>query len=310
MTVSNRSYNRRSTAEQVTDAVDLTGKTALVTGCNSGIGKETMRILAKRGARVIGTARTLEKASKACDEVTGSVTPVAGSVTPVACELTDHDAIRAAAREITEGADKLDIVVCNAGIMALPRFETVYGYEKQFMTNHIGHFLLVNLLMDKIRAAPRARIVNVSSAAHRQAPRGGIDFENLNENKGYSAFRAYGRSKLANVLFTNELARRFEGTEHTANSLHPGVIATNLGRHMNPLIGLAFGLFGFWAMKNVAQGAATSCYLAASPEVEGISGEYFSDCRSVKPLAISGDQKLAARLWTESEKIIESVVAN
>ena len=136
-----------------------------------------------------------------------------------------------------------------------------------------------------------------------------IDFENLKSDKGYSAFRTYGRSKLANVLFTNQLARQFEGTPHTANSLHPGLIATNLGRHMNPLIGLAFGLFGFWAMKTVPQGAATSCYLAANPDVEGVSGKYFSDSQLAKALPISNDESLAIRLWDESEKIIAGIAA-
>jgi len=303
-------FNKRSTAEQVTEGVDLAGKVALVTGCNSGIGAETVRVLAKRGAHVIGTARSLAKATEACAELSDPVADTdTKSITPLACELTDHDSIRSAAAEINGQFEKLDIVVCNAGIMALPKFESVAGLEKQFMTNHIGHFLLVNLLMDKITASPAARIVNVSSAAHLQAPSVGIDFENLESDKGYSAFRTYGRSKLANVLFTNQLARQFEGTPHTANSLHPGIIATNLGRHMNPLIGLAFGLFGFWAMKTIAQGAATSCYLAANPDVEGVSGKYFADSQVAKALPISNDESLAIRLWNESEIIIATIAA-
>ncbi len=293
-------FNKRSTAEQVTKGVDLSGKTVLVTGCNSGIGTETLRVLAMRGAHVIGTARTLEKAEDACSSVTGTTTPIA-------CELTDHDSIRAAAENIGSTFEKLDIVVCNAGIMALPKFEMVYGMEKQFMTNHIGHFLLVNLLMDKITAAPAARVVNVSSAAHLRPPKGGIDFENLNHGEGYTAFSAYGRSKLANVLFTKQLAKHFEGTPHTANSLHPGVIATNLGRHMNPVIGIIFGVFIFWAMKNIAQGAATNCYLAAHPDLEGVTGKYYSDCKEDKPLPLANDEALAERLWLESEKIIADI---
>jgi WW domain-containing oxidoreductase len=175
------------------------------------------------------------------------------------------------------------------------------------MTNHIGHFLLVNLLMDKITAAPAARVVNVSSSAHLRPPKGGIDFENLTHGDGYSAFSAYGRSKLANVLFTKQLAKHLVGTPHTANSLHPGVIATNLGRHMNPLIGVLFAVFGFWAMKNIAQGAATNCYLAAHPDVEGINGKYYSDSQEAKPLALSNDEALAQRLWLESEKIVADI---
>jgi WW domain-containing oxidoreductase len=305
-------FSKRSTATQVTEGVDLSGKTALVTGCNSGIGKETVRVLAKRGAHVIGTARTLSKAADACDELsseTATGESIKRTITPLACELTDHGSIRAAATEIRNQFKNLDIVVCNAGIMALPKFESVNGFEQQFMTNHIGHFLLVNLLMDTIMASEAARVVCVSSAAHMQAPTGGIDFENLDHGKGYSAFRTYGRSKLANVLFANQLARQFKGTKHTANSLHPGIIATNLGRHMNPLIGLAFGLFGFWAMKNVAQGAATSCYLAANPDVEGVSGQYFSDSQLAKALSISKDEALAIRLWDESSKIVDRIAS-
>ena len=147
----------------------------------------------------------------------------------------------------------------------------------------------------------------VSSSAHKQAPNGGIDFDNLDGSKSYSAFRAYGRSKLANVLFANELSRRLSDQGITANSLHPGVIQTNLGRHMNPLIGMAFGIFGFWAIKNVAQGAATTCYVAAHPDNEKVTGKYFSDCSQSRPLAISQSKELAKELWQFSDARVQEL---
>ena len=244
-------FNKRSSAEQVTDGIDLSGKVAVVTGINSGIGNETARVLALRGARVFGTARTLDKAKEACGTLSGDLVAIG-------CELTDPASVRAAVESINSNTESIEILVANAGVMALPKLELVNGLEKQFATNHMGHFALITGLLRKIEAADSARIVIVSSAAHMQAPREGIEFDNLDGHKGYSGWKAYGQSKLANVLFANELARRLKETGVTVNSLHPGVIATNLGRHMNPLIGLAFGVFGFWMMKNVGQGAATS----------------------------------------------------
>lgn len=290
-------FNKRTTAEQVTDGIDLSGKVAVVTGVNSGIGNETARVLALRGARILGTARTLEKASEACNTF-------GNAATPVECELEDLSSIRSAIDTVGSSTDRIDILIANAGIMALPKLETVNGLEKQFATNHIGHFLLVTGLLALIKAADSARIVIVSSAAHRQAPAGGIEFDNLDGGKGYSPWRAYGQSKLANVLFANELARQLKDDGVSVNSLHPGVIATNLGRYMNPLIGMAFGLFGFWTMKNVGQGAATSCYLAAHPDVKDVTGRYFSDCREANPLALARSEDLAKQLWDKSEQLV------
>jgi WW domain-containing oxidoreductase len=137
-----------------------------------------------------------------------------------------------------------------------------------------------------------------------QAPAEGIEFDNLDGHKSYSGWKAYGQSKLANILFANELARKLKETGVTVNSLHPGVIATNLGRHMNPLIGLAFGVFGFWMMKNVGQGAATSCYLAAHPDLAGVTGKYYSDCQLTAPHKLSQSEELADRLWKKSEALV------
>ena len=286
-------FGKRSTAEDVTAGVDLSGKVALVTGVNSGIGTETLRVLAKRGAHVIGTARTLAKAEEGCAQA-------AGDTTPLECELTDLDSVRRCAATIAEGFEKVDIIVANAGIMALPKLEQVRGVEAQFATNHLGHFLLVTSLLDRL--GEDARIVIVSSDAHRMTPKGGIDFDNLSGDNGYSALRAYGQSKLANVLFANSLAKRL-GDRATANSLHPGVIGTNLGRHMNPWIARIMGIFMSRLAKTIPQGAATSCLLAANPALAGVTGQYFSDCQPAKPNPLAADAQLAERLWQVSEQL-------
>jgi len=289
-------FGKTSTAEGVTEGVDLTGKLALVTGINSGIGFETMRTLAKRGAHVIGTARTLAKAEEAGRRVDGSVTPLA-------CELESQVSIRACAAAVAAIGRPLDICIANAGIMALPKLEQVDGIEKQFATNHLGHFLLVRLLQSQIESAPNARVVIVSSAAHVQAPSAGIEFDNLSGARGYRSWRAYGQSKLANILFAKSLALRL-GEGQSANALHPGVIGTNLGRHMNPLVtgllGLAMRLFS----KSIEQGAATSCYVAAHPDLAGTTGQYFSDCAVTEPSRQARDAQLAERLWDVSEKLV------
>ena len=292
--VAESDFGKRSTAEDVTDGVDLTAQVALVTGVNSGIGTETLRVLAERGAHVIGTARTLEKAQQGCSHA-------AGATTPLACELTDLDSIRACVAAVSNRFGKLDIVVANAGIMALPRLEQVRGIEKQFATNHLGHFLLVTALMDRL--ADNARVVMVSSEGHKGAPKEGIQFDNLSGESGYGALRAYGQSKLANILFARSLASRLPG-RGTANALHPGVIRTNLGRHINPLLAALLGVFFMPFAKSVAQGAATSCLLAANPTLEGITGSYYSDCHEAASSAHAKDDALAERLWAVSEELV------
>jgi WW domain-containing oxidoreductase len=287
-------FGKRSTAQDVTEGVDLTGKVALVTGVNSGIGTETLRVLASRGAHVIGTARTLEKARQGCAQADGSTTALA-------CELTDLDSIRDCVGSVANQFDKLDILVANAGIMALPRLEQVRGIEKQFATNHLGHFALVTSLMDRL--ADDARVVMVSSDGHKGAPKEGIQFDNLSGDKGYSALRAYGQSKLANILFARSLAKRLAGTA-TANSLHPGVIGTNLGRHINPLLSAILGIVFMPFSKSVAQGAATSCLLAAHPALERVTGRYYSDCQEASSSSAAKDDTLADRLWSVSEELI------
>jgi WW domain-containing oxidoreductase len=289
-----------STAEEVTDRLSLDGKTILVTGCTSGLGLETMRVLALRGAKVLGTARTLEKAKAACDAS-------GGRAVPLACELSDPGSVRACVEAVRRAGHRLDALVCNAGIMALPRLEQAHGIELQLFTNHVGHFILVTGLLDRL--AEDGRVVMLSSAAHTRAPSGGIRFDDLAGAKGYSPWGHYGQSKLANLLFAKELARRLAGTRKTANAVHPGVIRTNLGRHMPSIAQLVFGLVGPLFLKTVAQGAATQVYAAVHPAVAATSGADFADCNVARPRADADDPALARRLWEVSAAIVAGLPA-
>lgn len=283
-----------STAQDVVRDLDLSGKTILLTGCNSGIGAEALRALAGRGATVIGAARSEDKAREACAEAAGSV--------PVACELSEPSSVRACVARVKELPGPLAAIICNAGIMALPKLNVKHGLELQFLTNHVGHFLLVTGLLDKL--ALDGRVVVLSSDAHRGAPKGGIDFDNLAGERSYSGWQAYARSKLANLLFAKQLARRFRGSKRVANSVHPGVIATNLDRHMNPLVGVGLALARPLALKTPAQGAATEVWAAVHPDAAGLSGEYLSHCNVAKPRPVALDEALAEQLWTKTEQII------
>jgi NAD(P)-dependent dehydrogenase (short-subunit alcohol dehydrogenase family) len=292
-------FNRRSTAEEVTTGLDLTGKTALVTGCNSGIGFETMRVLAMRGAEVIGSARSLDTARDACAKVKGTVRPVA-------CELTDLDSVARCADEVVATAPSLDMLICNAGVMMLPKLEQVRGIEKQFFTNHVGHFLLVNRLLDRVKVAPQGRIVLLSSDGHRFAPKEGIQFDNLSGQKGYGALKAYGQSKLANILMAVGLTERLKGTAVTANAVHPGVIKTNLTRHVSSILMSVLSVVTIGQTKSIPQGAATTCVVATDPALARVSGCYFSDCNPKTPFAHARNAALAERLWTTSEELVKS----
>lgn len=280
-----------STAERVTAGLDLRGKTILITGVNSGIGLESARVLALRGARILALARTREKAAEATKGF-------AASVVPIACELSDPASVRAAVAEARAAAPTIDVVLCNAGIMALPKREVRLGHELQFLTNHLGHFLLVTGLIDRL--ADDGRVVVVSSAGHAMA-RGGIQFDDIAFERSYDAWRAYGQSKLANILFARGLAKRFAGTKRTANALHPGAIDTNLGRHMNPFLMGAIGVIAWLGIKSVAEGAATSCFVATHPSLAGVSGQYFADCNTAPSTKVSRDSEQAERLWALSE---------
>jgi WW domain-containing oxidoreductase len=289
-----------STAEDVTAGLDLRGRRYLVTGANSGIGAETVRVLALRGATVLCGARTEARAAEACARL-------GAAAVPVACELSEPDSVRACVAAVRASGAPLDGIVCNAGIMALPKLVQKHGYELQFFTNHIGHFLLVTGLLDQL--GPAGRVVMLSSAAHKNAPGAGIELDNLSGERGYAPWRAYGQSKLANLLFARSLARRLGGTGRTANAVHPGVIATNLTRHMNPL------MQGVWAasaplfLKSVPQGAATQVWAAVHPDAAALRGEYLADCNVARASARGRDDVLAERLWEASERIVAELRA-
>ncbi len=291
-----------STAEQVTQGISLEGKTFLLTGCSSGLGYETMRVLALRGARVLGAARSIEKARDAC-------ATVKGQTVPVSCELSDPASVRQCVKMVSElltaEGTKLDGIICNAGIMALPELQQAHGFELQFFTNHIGHFILVTGLLDSL--ADQGRVVMLSSGAHMMAPKGGIQFDNLSGEKSYRSWTAYGQSKFANLLFAKELHHRFQGTQKTAYAVHPGVIQTNLGRHMPSIQRLVFGWAGPVFLKSVQQGAATQTYVATSAEALSQSGQYFANSNLAKCRSDADQRELAQRLWTVSEEIVSKI---
>jgi len=289
-------FDADSTAEEVTAGLDLSGMTALVTGANSGLGYESMRVLALRGAHVIGTARTMKKAAEACASVRGRTTPVV-------LELTDFDSVVNCATRTAELSQRLDVLLCNAGVMEVPTAEQINGIERHFVTNHLGHFLLTNRLLPQLIAAPQGRIVVVSSGAYKQAPPAGIEFDNLSGERDYEPRKAYGQSKLANYLFVRELARRLAATRVTANGLQPGVIMTNLGRYLPWYQILAAKLIGWTFMKSVEAGAATQVYLATWPGLARVSGYFFRDCNPFLPGGNMENDELAARLWAVSEDL-------
>jgi NAD(P)-dependent dehydrogenase (short-subunit alcohol dehydrogenase family) len=278
-------FGPQSTAEDVTSGLDLSGKTAVVTGCNSGIGFETMRVLALRGAHVIGTARTPDKGREACAKVKGRATPAV-------LELADFPSVVACADRIRALSSRVDMLILNAGIV-LGDLEQVYGLEKQFVVNHLGHFLLANRVMDLVRAAPQGRVVTVGSGNHRDAPRGGIQFDNLS-GKGW-ATSGYHHSKLANGLFSLELAKRLAGTRATSNCLTPGPVRTNILRNVSSSTA--------HQTKSPAQGAATQCYVATNPLLAKISGEYFKDCNPAPQSDHQRDTAMAAKLWEVSTQL-------
>lgn len=288
-----------STAEEITEGLDLSGKTFLITGCNSGLGLETARVLFRRGAHVIGAARTREKA----EEALASVAP---DGTPVYCDLADPTSVRLCVQEILDMNRRLDGIIANAGIMALPELKQKQGYELQFFTNHVGHFILVTGLLERL--SEDGRVVMLSSRAHERAPKEGIQLDNLSGEDGYSPWAAYGQSKLANLLFARSLAKRLPGSRQTANAVHPGVIATNLGRHMSPMAQRVLALVKPLFLKTIPEGTATQVYVAVHPDAAEISGEYWADCNVAESSKHGQDEALAERLWEETEGIVARVM--
>ncbi len=272
-------------------------KTCIVTGANRGIGKAIALDLAQRGATVVMICRDHHRGESAQAEIQAATGNQA--VYLMVADLASLDAIRQLATEYQEQYQKLDVLVNNAGVAKIQRTLTVDGLETTFAVNHLAPFLLTNLLLDKLRGSTPPRIVNVSSLVHKW---GEIDFDDLQGEKHYDIDKAYNQSKLANVLFTYELARRLRGTGVTVNSMEPGMTATEFGREYT---GFKAFMSKAWRpfMASPEKTAETAIYLAASPEVEGVSGKHFVKCRSVKLSKASYDEGLARQLWEVSERL-------
>ncbi|XP_072530957.1 retinol dehydrogenase 12 isoform X2 [Salminus brasiliensis] len=283
--------------------VRLDGKTVLITGANTGIGKETARDMAKRGARVVMACRDLTRAEKAAAEIrrsTGNANVVVRHL-----DLASFFSVRQFAHEYIATEDRLDILINNAGVMMCPHSLTEDGYETQFAVNHLGHFLLTVLLLDMLKNSTPSRIINVSSIAHKG---GKIHFDDLSFNRTpYDSLVSYRQSKLANVLFTRELSRRTKGSGVTAYALHPGVIRTELGRYVemrHPVVSTLLSIPALLLMKTPKQGAQTTIYCAITEGLENHSGCYFSDCRLMEPALEAKDDLAAMRLWDVSAKLV------
>jgi NAD(P)-dependent dehydrogenase (short-subunit alcohol dehydrogenase family) len=292
--------------------MDMTGKVVVVTGATSGIGKAAAFELARMGATIGVVARSKERG----EAVVADIRSRAGNsnVHLFLADLSSQQQVRRLAREIEERFDslkpagrslkpagrRLDVLINNAGAIHLQRTVTEDGIETTFAVNHLAYFLLTILLLPLLQKSAPARVVNVASDEANGAQ---IDFADLGGERKYSGWRAYGQSKLANILFTAELARRLEGTGVTVNALHPGTVATGFNRNNGPLMRLGMAIAGLF-MKKPEQGADTVVYLATSPEVEGVSGKYFYQRREVVPPAASQDEATAHKLWQVSERLV------
>ncbi|KAK8656106.1 hypothetical protein V6N13_108665 [Hibiscus sabdariffa] len=323
-------FSSSSTAEEVTQGIDGTGLTALVTGASSGIGAETARVLALHGVHVVMGVRNVAAGRDVKEAILKEI-PTA-KVDAIELDLSSMASVRKFASDFNSSGRPLNLLINNAGIMATPFMLSKDNIELQFATNHIGHFLLTHLLLDTMKKTAResnieGRIINVSSEAHLYSYKEGIHFDKINDQSGYSSFAAYchGVRVLAQghppraaprVLHDSKVqplppsmltAKRLkeDGVDITANSLHPGGIATNLFRHMS-LVGGLVNIFGKIALKNVQQGAATTCYVALHPQVKGVSGEYFKDSNIGKASAHGRDAELAKKLWDFSMEMVKS----
>jgi len=276
----------------------MIGKVCLVTGATAGIGKITAAALADQGAQLIIHGRNKAKAEQTVQEIktyTGNQ-----QVSYLLADFSDLDQVREMAREFQEKHDLLHVLVNNAGGFFNKRIPTAYGVELTFLINHLAPFLLTNLLINTFKQSTPSRIINVSSEAHRQDQ---MDFENLDFKKGYIGIKAYARSKLANILFTYELARRLDGTGVTVNALHPGHIATDIWKTNFGLIGPALKwIMGLFSL-TPEQGAENSIFMATSPDLDGIHGKYFIKNVPAQSSPISYDQEIACRLWGLSAEL-------
>jgi NAD(P)-dependent dehydrogenase (short-subunit alcohol dehydrogenase family) len=311
-----RQFDAKSTTDQVLDGIDLTGKLALVTGASSGLGVETSRALASKGAKVVMAARDVAKIESAAAAIRARHPKAALEVREL--HLDKPAQVRAFAKAFLADHRALNILIANAGVMACPLARTAEGWEMQFATNHLGHFLLVNSLAPALVAGAPARVISVSSRGHQFSP---VEFDDIHyERRAYDKWSAYGQAKTANILFAVELDRRFKSRGVRALANHPGGIMTELGRHLTPE-DVAFvrkraaerSSGGSMSWKTVEQGAATQVWAATAPELEGRGGLYLEDVQisGVKPPAGSDgcsayalDPANAERLWARSEEML------
>lgn len=304
-------FGPKTTTDEALDGLDLRGRTALVTGGSSGLGQETARALAAHGAKVMLTARDVPKGEKVAAEIRDTTGNAAVEVAEL--ELGSLAGIRAAADRILGAHPRFDLLINNAGVMACPFAKTSDGFELQFGSNHLGHFLFTLLMLPALRRGDAVRIVNLSSRGHHIAP---VDFDDLHfERRAYDKWQSYGQAKTANVLFTVGLERRLGASGLHAYAVHPGAIMTELGRHLQAedIAYLQTRSRGM-QFKSVEQGAATSCFAATAPELAGRGGLYLEDCHvaavddspeapeGVKSYALDPEQ--AERLWSVSERLV------
>jgi NAD(P)-dependent dehydrogenase (short-subunit alcohol dehydrogenase family) len=312
------SFGATSTTDEVLQDINLSGKRVLVTGVSAGLGVETARALAAHGAEVIGAARNLSKARDATELVRAQAARE-GSIHLVQLDLASLDSVRRCADGLLAAGKPFDVIIANAGVMACPKGSTVDGFETQFGTNHLGHFVLVNRIVSLLR--PGSRLVNLSSTGHRYAD---VDLDDPNfERSPYAEFTAYGRSKTANVLFAVEFDRRHKARGVRATAVHPGGIRTELSRHMTPEAMAKLiaeinasqpkGAAPF-SWKSIPQGAATSVWAACVADAEAIGARYCEDCRVAEVVSVPGlrggvrsyalDPQRAQALWHKSEELV------
>lgn len=288
-----------SESQASADKLPMAGKVVLVTGGTGGIGKATAIGLAAIGARVAITGRDLNRA----EEAAADIRAVSGNpaVDAFAADMTSQAEVRRLAGAVLNAYPRLDVLINNVGGFWAHRHQTADGLERTFALNHLAPFLLTNLLLDRLKAGAPARVVTVSSGA---SAMGRIDFDDLQGARNYSGQRAYNQSKLANIMFTNELARRLEGTGVTANSLHPGVVRTNFGAEDQAWLFTVVSRVVLPLLKTPAQGAQTSIYLASSSDVDGVTGQFFANRKPKTANNLAYDTNMTARLWHVSADLI------
>ena len=281
----------------VENSKSLNGKVCMITGATAGIGIVTAKALAQEGATVIIVGRSKEKSISTVDQIkkeTGNP-----NIEYFLADLSVQKEVHKLAEDFKSKFKRLDILVNNAGAVFNKRFETTDGLEMTFALNHLSYFLLTNLLLDTIKASVPSRIINVSSDAYKGAK---INFDDLQGKKKYGTMRAYGQSKLANILFTYELSRKLEGSGVTSNVLHPGFVATSFGTNNTGIIRLILRFLHLFAL-SPEKGAETSIYLATSPDVANTTGKFFVKKKEVRTSAESYDNKVAEKLWKVSEEL-------